>query len=124
MTRSVGRAKPAMDKLKELRGSALFKHLSDEQIARLAAGSSVRRLSPAADEFLFQAGEPARGIFLVVPDGKAAHAAARLQIEFGSHAVAQSMGYRVGDGELAGELEFLLAGLKPETSLRIASARP
>src|SRR5262245_33452633 len=33
------------------------------------------------------------------------------------------MGYRIGDGELAGELEFLLAGLKPETGPRIASAR-
>src|SRR5262249_13198716 len=123
MIQSVGRTKPGMDKLETLRGAPLFRALSDDQLARLAAGASVLRARAAAGGFLFQAGEPARSVFLVVPDGGAAHAAMRLQIEFGSHAASQSIGYRLGEGEVAGELEFLLAGSKPETGARIGSAR-
>lgn len=114
---------PPPDKTVLLAASSAFAKLDPTLLAEIAAASSLSRPGGANDEFLFRVGDAAEGLFLIVAEAGAPPGPA-VQVSFDDRqAVASKVGYRLFEGEIAGDLEFLMSGLAPTLPARIASAR-
>ena len=107
-----------------LRASSAFAMLDQALLAELAAGSSLSRRGGADDDFLFRAGDPAEGLYLIVPARARTDLGPAVQISFDDRtAAAARVGYRLLEGEITGDIEFLMSGLSAAMPARIASAR-
>lgn len=115
---------PPADKTAILAASAAFAMLDRVLLGEVAAASRLSRPGGANDEFLFRAGDAAEGLFLIAADRAGARPGPAVQVSFDDRQAAVSkVGYRLVEGELAGDVEFLMSGLAPALPPRIASAR-
>ncbi|MBX3579631.1 MAG: Crp/Fnr family transcriptional regulator [Rhizobiaceae bacterium] len=112
-----------MDKFKQLRDYPIFRPLSDDAVLKLAAASKVRRLRQGDEASLYAAGDASAGVYLLAR-ADAGKTAARLQVEFGAVAgQPTAVGYRLLDGAMAGDVEFIQGGMNAAMPARVATAR-
>ncbi|WP_181172238.1 Crp/Fnr family transcriptional regulator [Mesorhizobium sp. B2-2-3] len=112
-----------MDKLSIIAGSPVFRMLARTQWQAIAEAAEFHRIEPAVDGHLFRYGDLASGLFLIVPTASSREGPV-LQVGFGAPVTPQSpVGFRLTEGEIAGDVEFLLGGLSERLPPRICSAR-
>lgn len=115
---------PPSDKTVLLGASPAFAMLERAVLAEIAAAASLSRPGGSNDDFLFRAGDAAEGLFLIASDRDDPRPGPAVQVSFGErHSAAAKVGYRLFEGELAGDIEFLMSGLSPALPARAASAR-
>ncbi len=109
-----------VDRYQALSASAAFGMLDEGMRRALAAQASVSQPGGANDDHLFRSGDAAGGLFFIAEAARGDAAGAAIQVGFGA---AGGLGYQLFEGELVGDVEFLLAGLRADLPPRIASAR-
>ncbi|TIQ33107.1 MAG: Crp/Fnr family transcriptional regulator [Mesorhizobium sp.] len=112
-----------MDKFSIVAGSPVFRMLEQTQCQSIADAAEFRRIETTTDAHLFRYGEPASAVFLIVPTTSGQEGPV-LQVSFGAPVTPQSpVGFRLTEGDIAGDVEFLLGGLSERLPPRISSAR-
>lgn len=115
---------PPDDVTANLRACPVFAMLDNALLAGVAAGSRLLRLGGGNDEFLFRAGDAAEGLFLIAPDKAGTKPGPAVQVSFdGRQAGALKVAYTLFQGEIVGDVEFLVSGLSLPLPPRLASAR-
>lgn len=117
------RGQEPMDKLSVISASPAFRMLERGALLTIADAAEFQRVETTTDGCLFRYGDSASALYLIVPSNSGGDGPV-LQIGFGARASERAaVGFRLTEGEIAGDVEFLLAGLTERLPPRICSAR-
>lgn len=114
---------PPVDKTAILSASSAFAMLDRAALGHIAAAASLSRPGGGNDEFLFRAGDASEGLFLIASGRAGPQPGPAVQVSFDNGQAVSKVGYRLFEGEVAGDVEFLMGGLAPTLPPRVASAR-